>query len=107
MSKLCSLLLPALLSWSAIGCGGGDDVKPAVAKCLTLSSAICSKYVGCGITPQSMSECMNDVSGIIKCDKAIDVSAKYDQCLATVNAGTCAQARTPLPTSCTGVIKTN
>jgi hypothetical protein len=99
------LLLPLVASLSVVSCGGDDSNNSSPSgKCQTLSSAVCSKLVSCGITSSSMSACITELAGVIGCDKAVSVSATYDQCLTTVNSATCDQARGDLPSTCTGAI---
>ena len=106
----------------AVGCSSEDDRNPAVDKCELFADTWCTHSMSCLVQvnrlnksdeQEQLDACKRVAIAAVPCDKAVDVGASFDQCLAGVDAMSCQtwdvevtqlSTITP-PSSCFGVIK--
>jgi hypothetical protein len=110
--------LVVIVALGAIGSQScGSDPNPAVAKCQTFLTTVCTRVADCAVQAGTITQaqrqtqydsCISQVGGTLMCGKAVAVGATYDQCITDLNAATCAVVNDPntsLPTSCLNVIQ--
>ncbi|HEX5659392.1 MAG TPA: hypothetical protein VFX59_19490 [Polyangiales bacterium] len=112
----------ALVSLSLLALACGSEDPKAQDKCETLVVSYCDRVASCaeraGVLDASYSaddlrdDCELSFNGDARCEDAVQVSSRYDQCIGAVKSLSCddindalvSSEPTPLPSSCEKVI---